>query len=947
VTLVEERAPADPAAEAAPDLAEAAPGPAGSGPGGRPGPGQRPDPADRPEVRLGSALAAAVLSGLAPAWLVARLFRGGLEPYAATVAGVLVGAGLTYLSFKTRRPAALQCLVPVVAAVVGALFALPATSGSASLPYLVSQALHAGGLRQAPVPFQAGWAFLCVLLTALPVAAALAVAVQMRRPRLLAAVPLPLTIGAALLQPKGAELASSSVAMALSVGGLLLSYGAVLAADGPVGARFEARRLARGGGLMAAVILALVGLAQTSFLFPASNRSDVIPPRKPPPPVALPNRVLFTVRSTQVGPWRVGTLDGYGQDAFLLPPGDPNRAKPVPSSGRLPGAPAGPGADYTATFEMSALPGRTVPTPAGSVAVSGAHAHLDYDPRTDDLELSDTGIPPDFRYTVTAALPPTGKQLATAVPADPLVLKEFGAAPPAPPVVEAALAAIPRGTDQFDRLQALRQDLYSKVVLAGTGKPVDIPPQRVAQMLAGGPASPYEVVAAQVLLARWAGIPARVGYGFYGGERHGDVTEFRPQDGAAWLEAWFQGYGWVPIVGTPPRAQPSISNHLKNSNPRVLATDQLAISVYVPIQVPSLRLLFQVVRWWVLFLLPFVCAAALILWSYPAALKVLRARRRRRWALRRGPPARIAVAYAELRDAASDLNIGGTDDTPLQFLDRVAPDDEHTELAWLVTRCLWGDLTRDIRPDDVVAAEEMSASVRRRLARGQTGLNRILAATARVSLRQPWSTETPNLWWRPKRPPSPTSAALTPLRGLAGASRRLRVIAAAVAGTLGLGACAAPAPRPPAATVSLPARLVPATVGAYRLVEAPTLDVYYHRAGADSLVTGGRVFEVRDSEEIQGTVQVALFKPGIDSQLRSIQDQVESGLGAAVAVTRHFGLVRLRVLYVPEQQIFLWFPPDHNVMELFIMRSGFNEALPLVESVIGYQIGASLPGALP
>src|SRR3546814_6278242 len=45
----------------------------------------------------------------------------------------------------------------------------------------------------------------------------------------------------------------------------------------------------------------------------------------------------------------------------------------------------------------------------------------------------------------------------------------------------------------------------------------------------------------------------------------------------------------------------------------------------------------------------------------------------------------------------------------------VEKDAEHDELAWLVTRTLWGDLARDIRPDDVEAAEIGRASCRERV----------------------------------------------------------------------------------------------------------------------------------------------------------------------------------------------------------------------------------------
>src|SRR5207249_3335994 len=79
---------------------------------------------------------------------------------------------------------------------------------------------------------------------------------------------------------------------------------------------------------------------------------------------------------------------------------------------------------------------------------------------------------------------------------------------------------------------------------------------------------------------------------------------------------------------------------------------------------------------------------------FPWPAKLWRRRRRRRWAVAHGPAGRVAACYAELRDVAVDLNVGDAAATPLAFLDSVVPDEEHDELAGLVTRALWGDPAR-------------------------------------------------------------------------------------------------------------------------------------------------------------------------------------------------------------------------------------------------------------
>jgi hypothetical protein len=54
------------------------------------------------------------------AWMVGGLFDGRIAPRAIALLGVLVGCGLTALSFRSRRPAVLQWAVFPVAAIVGA-----------------------------------------------------------------------------------------------------------------------------------------------------------------------------------------------------------------------------------------------------------------------------------------------------------------------------------------------------------------------------------------------------------------------------------------------------------------------------------------------------------------------------------------------------------------------------------------------------------------------------------------------------------------------------------------------------------------------------------------------------------------------------------------------------------------------------------------------------------
>src|SRR5207302_8939866 len=130
-------------------------------------------------------------------------------------------------------------------------------------------------------------------------------------------------------------------------------------------------------------------------------------------------------------------------------------------------------------------------------------APFGYDPRTDALTVADEPAFAGLRYTVVGMPLPNGAELAAA-PGAGKNLDAYLAAPPPPPQVTALLTqyaqrAVQQGVaeDRWNRLQFVRQAFYSKVVASGPGIPVDLPASRVAQMLDGGDASPYEIVAAE------------------------------------------------------------------------------------------------------------------------------------------------------------------------------------------------------------------------------------------------------------------------------------------------------------------------------------------------------------------------------------------------------------------------------------------------------------------
>src|SRR5436305_7238298 len=190
--------------------------------------------------------------------------------------------------------------------------------------------------------------------------------------------------------------------------------------------------------------------------------------------------------------------------------------------------------------------------------------------------------------------------------------------PAPPPAVRDLLAAAP--TDPWRRLDFVRSKLNQIVVATGAGAPGPVPPSKVQELLAGNhEGTPFEIVAAEAELARWAGIPARIGFGFDAGQKEGNVTTLRPKNAAQFLEVWFNGYGWIPVISQPPKAKTSLNTDKNQQfDPTIQPSEDVGVELVIPFQLESLVQLYQKVRNVVLTLLPYFIVLLLAFLVAPA-----------------------------------------------------------------------------------------------------------------------------------------------------------------------------------------------------------------------------------------------------------------------------------------------------------------------------------------
>lgn len=685
---------------------------------------------------------------IAAAVMVGGVFTGvGGRIYAA-LAGIL-GVGLAVGASRLRKavPANLAIFVGLFA--IGLIAVAPAGVGNlGNLRSLVVEAAKSGDVLRPPVPLTAGWQAIIGWLMGIVGFTGAWLALPVRRPSLGLLVPLPIAAIAGISVPKNAQTLSGVAALVLfAIGlGVLSSTQTVGNDDEKPSAGYEVRRALRALPFIVLITVAVLVLDRVGFLFPDPYIDPTQEPQKPKtvPLSDVEDRVLFDVEASITGPWRIGSLDVYDGKDWRLPPFAENELANVPRSGVV-NTVLQPG--VKARFSIAGLTGVVLPGLPNPVGIVAEGPKLAYDDRSGNIRVAQGQIQAGLVYTVTAAALPTIDTLRNSTsPLPKGVAKFLDISDPPPPAVQSLLdEANEKFTNNWDKFDFLRTHILDNVTAAGTGVPKSVPPERVQDMLAGSKeGSPYEIVAAQAMLARWLGVPSRIGYGFDGGEVVNDRLQVRPKNGASFVEVFFAQQGWLPVIGVPKKAKPTVGSDpsTQQFDPSVLPSDDVTVQVFLPLLLAPDSILVEQIRNVLFIAVPILLLLFLAYLAWPGVQKLIRRSRRRSAAEAAGSRARIALAYAEWRDAGTDFGFRHDTDTPLQFLERFADDDEHTEFAWLVTRCLWGDLQHDLDAIHASVTEELSRSLRSRLSSAQPATVRVVSAFSRLSLRHPYAPDT-------------------------------------------------------------------------------------------------------------------------------------------------------------------------------------------------------------
>jgi hypothetical protein len=694
-------------------------------------------------TRLAVALGFPVLGA---AVMVGGIFSGASPRFYAAVGGalgVLLGVGVSRLGKRTALSTV--CIVVGLFA-IGALLTVPNGVGNIfKVHRLAADAASTAHVLRPPVKYVVGWKAITGWLMGTLGFGVAWLAVVVKRPAIALLAPLSVAALAGISVPKNAQVASGLAVLVLFAIGLgLLSSEQAAGDDGtrpPLA--FEVRKAIKAIPLLVVITFALYLISKSNFLFPTPQINPAQEPQRPrtQPLSQVQDRVLFEVNSELTGPWRVGSLDVYDGKDWRLPPFAQNKLEEVPKSGFV-NTHLNPA--VAATFTVKGLSGTVLPDLPNTVGVQAKGPRLAYDSRSGNIRLVDGAVSPGLSYIVAAAGLPTIDDLKTDTDPIPADIRQFAKIGDAPPAAQALIDAAPSGS-QWEKFDFLRNQILDNVTATGTGQPIAITADRVQDMLVGSRrGSPFEIVAAQAMMARWIGLPSRIGYGFDGGQRVLDHLEVHPSDGAAFVEVYFPRFEWLPVIGVPKKAEPTVGSDPSKQriDNNIQPSDDIAVQVFLPLLIPPGSVLGQQIVRTALIALPVIALILLIYFLWPALRKAQLRSRRRDAAQAAGTRARVALAYAEFRDVATDFGFNYPTDTPLMFLDRFADDEEHSELAWLTTRVLWGDLQEDPSPVLATVAEELSRALRRRLASAQPASMRAVAMLSRLSLRDPFAPDT-------------------------------------------------------------------------------------------------------------------------------------------------------------------------------------------------------------
>jgi hypothetical protein len=137
----------------------------------------------------------------------------------------------------------------------------------------------------------------------------------------------------------------------------------------------------------------------------------------------------------------------------------------------------------------------------------------------------------------------------------------------------------------------------------------------------------------------------------------------------------------------------------------------------------------------------------------------------------------------------------------------------------------------------------------------------------------------------------------------------------------------------------LASKLVPTSLGKLEFKREKLTEQNFRKPAGNSLVKDGQVFTLRHDEVVEGSFQVALFKPQYNAQSPDVFYGIQRTIAEGTFQPRTIHGERVWAMKLLDQTIYLWFPPKQNTECLLIVRSAFRQSDKLARALVEYQQG--------
>jgi transglutaminase-like putative cysteine protease len=274
---------------------------------------------------------------------------------------------------------------------------------------------------------------------------------------------------------------------------------------------------------------------------------------------------LFTVQTSDPQYWQLYVLDQFDGEAWRSSDPDGTEGAQIEGGQIVSIGPPPPGPETKSSYTFTILSGfdsghvlpmpEQIIPPANLIDTAGDLGDMTWDPYL-ERAFVEGGLHAGLEYTLrTRTLVPTAEELDHVQNFAPA---QYGGWTELPadldPRIEQIADDWARGEDSdYDKVLAIQQHFHSNGFSYNTDVDVDDDSDALLTFLTQTKTGFCQQYAtAMAVLARELGIPARVAIGYRAGTFQDDGTYLvQSTDAHAWVEVFFEGYGWLPFEPTP------------------------------------------------------------------------------------------------------------------------------------------------------------------------------------------------------------------------------------------------------------------------------------------------------------------------------------------------------------------------------------------------------------